>query len=220
MISVDAIFFDVDGTLVDARKDIVNAVNYAMRRLGLKARPFELVVSYIGTGVKDLIEKSLGADKSEFAEEGVKLFSDYYVKHPTDEAKLYPHVRETLDYFRTKRKFILTNRYSRFADAALSGLGIRQYFEEIIGGDDENCLKPSACVLNNLLPGLKLKKAECIIVGDMAIDIMTGKNSGIATCWVSYGLDKREDIEPLKPDYMIDDIAELKTIIAEGRNNG
>jgi len=220
MISADAIFFDVDGTLVDARKDIVNAVNYALRRLGLKKRPFELVVSYIGTGVKDLMEKSLGADKSEFAEEGVKIFSDYYMKHPTDEARLYPHVRETLDHFKTKRKFILTNRYARFADATLKGLGIRHYFEEIIGGDDESCLKPSACILNNLLPGLKIDKTRCIIVGDMGIDILTGKNSGIATCWVSYGLSKREEVEAIKPDYMIDDIAQLKGIITEGRNHG
>ena len=51
------------------------------------------------------------------------------------------------------------------------------------------------------------------MVGDMAIDVQTGKNSRIKTCWVSYGLGRREDVEPLKPDYMINDIIELKDII-------
>lgn len=213
MLTVDAIFFDIDGTLVDARKDIVNAMNYALRHLGLKEKPFELIVSYIGTGISDLIRKSLGEDKADFTEEGVRLYGDYYLKHPADEAKLYPHVKETLEYFKAKRKFILTNRYAKFADPVLEKTGILHYFEKVIGGDDEDCLKPSACALDNLLPGLKIDKKRSVMVGDMAIDVMMGKNSGIATCWVSYGLGRQEDVEDLKPDYMIDDIAELKGII-------
>ena len=74
-------------------------------------------------------------------------------------------------------------------------------------------MKPSACVLDTALPKLKVDKARSIIVGDMAIDIMTGKNSGIKTCWVTYGLGKAEDVEPLKPDYAIDDLIELEKII-------
>lgn len=213
MFAVDAIFFDIDGTLVDDRIDIVNAMNYTLRQLGLKEKPPHLIVSYVGTGVSDLIRKSLGEDKADLTEEGVRLYGDYYIKHPADEAKLYPHVKETLEYFRNKRKLILTNRYAKFADPVLKKTGIRDYFEEIIGGDDENCLKPSACVLDNLLPKLKIDKARSIMVGDMAIDVLMGKNSGVATCWVSYGLGRPEEVSPLKPDYTIDDIAKLKGIV-------
>ena len=213
MIAVDSIFFDVDGTLVDAREDIVNAVNHALKKLALPPRPKEEIVSYIGTGVKDLVGRSLGPSKSALTDEGVKIFSQYYVRHATDETKIYPHVEEALSYFSDKRKFILTNRYIEFADITLRALGIRKYFENIFGGDDETCLKPSACVLDRILPKLKIEKVRSIIVGDMAIDIMTGKNSGIKTCWVTYGLGRPEDVKKLDPDYIIDDLIELKNII-------
>lgn len=213
MTSIDTIFFDVDGTLVDARKDIVNAVNHVLGAFGLEEKPFGLIVSYVGTGVKDLIRKSLGEDRAGSVEEGVRIFSGYYVRHPADEAELYPHVKETLEYFRAKRKLILTNRYAVFADATLKGLGIRHYFEDVIGGDDEGCLKPSVCVLDKVFPRLNIDKEKSMIVGDMAIDVMMGKNAGLKTCWVSYGLGGPEEARALGPDYIIDDMAELKSII-------
>ncbi len=213
MIRVDYIFFDVDGTLVDSSKDIVNAMNHVLRALGLKEKPAGQIVSYIGTGVKDLALKSLGPENAGLAEKAVKLFSDYYTQHSHDDSVLYPHVRETLDYFKNKRKFVLTNRYSRFAAATLKGLGIRDYFEDIFGGDDETCLKPSGCVLDKIFSRLAIERDRSLIVGDMAIDIETGKNSDVRTCWVTYGLGKAGDLKGLEPDYVIGDMIELKKII-------
>ncbi len=213
MLTADTIFFDVDGTLVDARRDIVNAMNYALGQVGFPAKPFDEIVSYIGTGVKDLISKSLGSRDEVLIERCVGIYGGYYVKHPADEAVLYPHTIDTLDYFRNKKKIILTNRYARFADSVLKALGIGKYFDSIIGGDDENCLKPFACVLDPYISEFDLDKDRALIVGDMAIDIATGKNSKIKTCWVTYGLGKREDVDPLNPDFTIDDLIELKNII-------
>ncbi|MDP2912883.1 MAG: HAD-IA family hydrolase [Candidatus Omnitrophota bacterium] len=213
MIKIDAIFFDVDGTLIDARTDIANAVNYTLKKLGINERTKKTITSYIGTGVKDLIAKSLGSENTGLADDAIKIFSAYYIEHSADEAILYPHVDETLKFFKDKHKYILTNRYARFADITLRKLGIRNYFMDIIGGDDENCLKPSACVFDSVRPKLKIDKNKAIIVGDMAIDILTGKNSGIKTCWVTYGLGKAEEVRPLRPDYIVNDMIELKGIM-------
>ncbi len=213
MVSVDAIFFDLDGTLVDARSDIVRAANHTLRALGCKERSFEDIVSYIGTGVSDLIAKSLNTKDSPIIKKGVEIYSSYILEHPADEARLYPHVKETLEFFKKKRKFILTNRYVRFADAVLKALSIYGYFEATMGGDDENCIKPSGCLMDSIIPKIEVDRTRALIVGDMTIDIETGKNSGIKTCWVTYGLGKREDVEPLKPDFIIDDLSELKDIV-------
>lgn len=213
MRAIDAIFFDVDGTLVDARKDIVNAINFTLRKLGLEERPEASIVSYIGTGVKDLARRSLGPENEALTDHAVDIFSRYYVAHATDTSRLYPHVEETLKHFKDKDKYIITNRYSKFADVTLKSLGIRNYFKSIIGGDDEECLKPSACVLDRFFDKSTINKSKSIIVGDMAIDILTGKNARILTCWVTYGLGKIEDVKLLKPDYIIDDLIELKGII-------
>jgi len=211
--AIDAVFFDVDGTLVDARKDIANAMNFTLRKLNLKERPEELIVSYIGTGVKDLARKCLGPYDEALTDKAIDIFSHYYIKHATDDSRLYPHVKEILEFLKDKNNYIITNRYAEFADVTLKGFGIRDYFKDIIGGDDEKCLKPSACVLDRFFAKSKVDKARSIIVGDMTIDILTGKNSGILTCWVTYGLGKGEDARPLKPDYVIDDLIELKGII-------
>ena len=213
MVRIDAIFFDVDGTLVDARNDIVDAVNHVLRRLGFPEKPFEEIVSYIGTGVKDLIAKSLDSSDKEIIEKATAIYGEYYLRHPADRARLYPHTREMLEYFGTKRKFILTNRYAIFADSVLKALGIREYFEDIIGGDDESCLKPSACALDPHILKLGLNKDRALIVGDMAIDIETGKNSGVRTCWVRHGLGTAAEVEPLKPDFIISDLIELTKLI-------
>ena len=60
---------------------------------------------------------------------------------------------------------------------------------------------------------IDVKRGEAIIVGDMAIDVMTGKNSSIKTCWVTYGFGAREEVMPLKPDYVIDNISDLAAIL-------
>lgn len=213
MIAADTLLFDLDGTLIDARLDIVNAMNHTLTALGYDEKPFAEIVSYVGTGVSDLVAKSMGARDTKLVEEGVRIYGDYYLKHPADHAKLYPNVAEILEYFNKKRKFILTNRYAAFAAAVLKELNISEYFEDIIGGDDESCLKPLACVFDKFMPKLNIDRARALIVGDMDVDIMAGKNSGIRTCWVTYGLGKAAEVRPLKPDYIINDIAELKRII-------
>lgn len=209
----DTIFFDVDGTLVDSRKDITNAVNHALGTLGFKKLSVETVISYVGTGVKDLIRKCFGTDDESVVEKGDKLYWKYFMEHAVDESVLYPHAREILEYLKDKRKFILTNRYKDFAEATLKGLGIMGYFEEIIGGDDENCLKPSACLFDRIVPRLKVDRNRALIIGDMDIDIQAGKNSGIKTCWITHGLGRVEDVKNLKPDYIIEDLIELKEIV-------
>lgn len=213
MAVIDAVFFDVDGTLVDAREDIANAMNFTLRKLDIEERPEELIVSYIGTGVKDLARKCLGPDNKGLTDKAVEIFSRYYIRHSTDNSRLYPHVKEILILLKGKSNYIVTNRYAEFADTTLKGLGVRDYFKDIIGGDDEKCLKPSPCVLDRFFQKTKVDKSRSIIVGDMAIDILTGKNAGILTCWVTYGLGKDDDVRPLKPDYIIDDLIELKDII-------
>lgn len=213
MVTVDSIFFDVDGTLVDARRDIANAMNHALKTLGLRTLPDAEIISHVGTGVKSLIASCIASDDPKLIDEGTRLYGEYYLSHASDEARLYPNAVEILEYLKPKRKFILTNRYTAFTEPVLKGLGIRGYFEEIIAGDDESCVKPSACMLDRVVPRLRIDKSRSLIVGDMDVDVMMGKNSGVRTCWVTHGLGKIEEIRDLRPDYIIEDLIELKEII-------
>jgi phosphoglycolate phosphatase len=209
----ESVFFDVDGTLVDARIDIAGAMNRVSKILERPEKTVEEITSYIGTGVKDLIRKSLDSDDILLIDKATELYESEYLKHPADHAKLYPGVVQTLEALSKKRKFILTNRYAHLASAMLAKLGVMEYFEGVFGGDDESCIKPSACVFERILPGLGLNANGALIVGDMSIDVLAGKNSRVRTCWVTYGLGKKEEVLHLEPDYVIDSITELIDIV-------
>ena len=213
MAPFESVFFDVDGTLVDARLDIAGAMNRVSKILACPEKSVEEITSYIGTGVKDLIRKSLDSDDELLIDKATALYESEYLKHPADHAKLYPGVISTLKALSKKRKFILTNRYAHLASALLEKLGVMKYFEGVFGGDDESCIKPSACVFEKILPGLGLDRRGALIVGDMAIDVLAGKNSRVRTCWVTYGLGKKEEVLHLEPDYIIDSITELVSIV-------
>ena len=210
---IDLIIFDLDGTLVDSREDIANAVNFTLKQIGLKEKSISEISSYIGKGIEDLIRGSLGNRQEALLNRALSIFIEYYRKHSTDNTVLYPNVKEVLEYFKNKRKAIVTNRNYEFALTALNKLGIQDYFENVVGGDDIGCMKPSSCPLDRSMEGLNANKEEAIIVGDMDIDIVAGKRAGITTCGVTYGIGKKEDIIKAKPDFIIDDIINLKNII-------
>lgn len=210
---VELIIFDLDGTLVDSKKDIVNAVNFTLKKLGLKEKAPAQISSYIGTGIEDLIRKSLGKGKQALFKKALPVFEDYYRGHFADNTTLYPNVKETLQYYKNKRKVIVTNKKYEFAVSALKTLGIYNYFEDILSGDDSDCLKPSSCPLNKTIGRFNINKDKSIMVGDMDIDVIAGKKAGIITCAVTYGIGRLEDIIRAKPDFIVDDIIKLKNII-------
>jgi len=215
MINVDLMIFDLDGTLVDSRKDIVKAVNYVLGKLGIKAKPFDEIVSYVGTGVEDLLAKSTTLTDAETLKRALSIFEEYFSEHSSDESVLYPHVRETLEFFRDKTKVVVTNRMTKFSELTLKILGVYGYFEEIVGGDDKNCRKPSGCQIESFFERFErpIARDRVIMIGDMAIDVLSGKAVGIITCAVTYGLVREDEIRKVAPDYIIDDIIELRDII-------
>lgn len=209
---IDLIIFDLDGTLVDSKDAIANGINFALKEAGLKEKKKSEISSYIGTGVDDLIRKSLGQGKENYFEKAKSVFENYR-KHSPDSSRLYPGVKETLEYFKNKRKTIVTNRKYEFALPTLKNLGIYDYFEDILGADDIECKKPSSCPLDKAITKLNINKEKTIIVGDMDIDILAGKSAGILTCAVTYGIGRKEDITKAEPDFTIDNISDLKNII-------
>lgn len=210
---VDLIIFDLDGTLVDSGEDIINAVNFTLKNIGFKEKSKQEISSYIGTGVEDLIRKALSKRQDDLFSKALSIFEEYYKNHSTDNSVLYPNVREVLEHFKNKRKAIVTNRKREFALLTLKILNISDYFEDVIGGDDIGCMKPSSCPLDKTISRVKIDKDKTIIVGDMYLDILAGKKAGILTCGVTYGIGRKDDIIKAEPDFIIDDIVELKNII-------
>jgi len=213
MLQCDTLLFDVDGTLVDATKDVSSAMNHALGSVGLSAQSEDEIMSNVGSGIEVVIRKCLKEHAEKDFKKAFTAFLDYYRLHPVGTAKLYPNVLKVLEHYKHKRLFILTNRRVNFANATLKALGIFPYFEKIFGAHGEECVKPTLCPIERdpIFSSIDLSKA--LMIGDMDVDIQTGKNAGMKSCWVTYGLGKREDVEPLGPDFVINDILALTTLV-------
>jgi phosphoglycolate phosphatase len=213
MHNIDLLIFDLDGTLIDSRRDIVNSVNVTLKKFGLQEKSISEISSYIGRGLEYLIKRSLGENCDALFEKSLTFYEEYFRKHATDNTVLYPNVKEILEHFKNKRKVIITNRKCQTAQLNLKALSIFNYFVDILGSDDLDCVKPSRCPLERAMRKFNVAKGKSMIVGDMDIDIMAGKEAGIITCAVTYGIGKKEEVIRAAPDYIIDDIIRLKDII-------
>jgi phosphoglycolate phosphatase len=122
---------------------------------------------------------------------------------------LYPHVKETLEYFGRKKRAVVSNKLHHLTVAVLAGLGIEACFDAILGGDSLPERKPDPEPLNQMLRTFGVKPTVALIVGDGAADIEAGKRAGVFTCGVTYGLGDKEELVQAKPDLLIDDLRQL-----------
>jgi len=119
---IELIIFDLDGTLVDSKENIVNAVNLTLKKIGLREKDKHEISSYIGNGTEYLIKKSLGESGNTILDKTLSVFENYYREHPADYSSLYPNVKKMLEYFKDKKKVVITNGKYELALLALKSL--------------------------------------------------------------------------------------------------
>jgi len=212
MKKIDLFLFDLDGTLADTGRDIAAAVNYALGALNLRTLAPERILTYVGDGVGELIRRCLGPENEGLFDEVLFVFKEHYDRHLLDTTVLYPGVRESLDAFRNKRKAVLSNKGHHFVLKVLEGLGIRDFFDAVIGGDVFPYKKPDPRVVLPLLDRWGAPPDRTVMVGDGRNDILLAKETGILSCAFLNGLTRREDLLALGPDYTCEDMGELTRI--------
>jgi phosphoglycolate phosphatase len=207
--NVRLLIFDLDGTLIDSRLDLVHSVNATLEHMGRETLPHELIESYVGNGVAALIQRALGPNpREEEVERGQKFFLAYYREHMLDNTVCYPGVVETLEALRDRPMAVLTNKPVRFSEDIIAGLGLSRYFRFVYGGNSFANKKPDPVGIETLLRDLDVPAQEAMMVGDSAVDVRTARNAGIWACGVSYGLGL-ESMRADPPDVMLDNFNEL-----------
>jgi len=209
---VDLIIFDLDGTLVDTCHDLANSVNFALNALDLPPLELQEVISHVGDGLKKLMDRSLPKDRLGEMNEAIDIFRSHYREHLLDFSVFYPKVENVLNYFRGKKMAVVSNKPEEFTRLILKGLRRADLFEIILGGDSLPVMKPDPEPILHILKQLSVSPEKTAIVGDGTTDIEAGKAANVWTCAVTYGLKKKEVLLKMKPDFMIEDIVELKKI--------
>jgi len=212
VLQVDLMVFDFDGTLADTGRDIVQAVNVTLRSLGLPERPYEEAVGFIGDGIQLLLERSLGENQKGRYAEARDIFLTYYGDHLLDTTGLYDGVEEVLGHFEAKKKWIVTNKLHAFTVKIAEALGIRKYFEGIIGRDSTPYTKPDARLLGGVMKRHGVSGERTVVIGDGIYDLMMAASAGAWGCAFLNGLGDRRKLLHQNPDFTCERIRELKTL--------
>lgn len=212
MKEVDLMIFDFDGTLVSTGSDLIISVNYTLEKLGYEPRKGDEIISFVGDGVKELLQRALGDDHLADYPEANKIFTNYYNEHLLDNAALYPGVKEMLEYFKRKIKVILTNKRQNFTLEISRSLGLDKYFVEIIGDGSFPYRKPDHRLVDYLLDKYGIKREKTVVIGDGLNDINLAKNSGILSCAYLKGLGNTEQLLAARPDYYCDNLYKVTSI--------
>lgn len=201
--------FDLDGTLVDSKEDLANAVNVALESFDLPPLPHRMIYSYVGDGATMLIQRALPPEKTGLLPEVLDRFLAYYRRHLLDTTRTYPGVVGALrKWTGIYRMAVLTNKGVAMTREILSGLSLDGYFFEVRGGDSFPTKKPDPEGLLHILRESGVEAREAIMIGDSRNDVQAGRAAGAVTCGVTYGLGA-SGFAALPPDFTVDRFPDL-----------
>lgn len=215
-----AVFFDLDGTLVDSRADLALAVNLTRHDYGLPLLPVAQVASYVGEGLRLLVARAL-PERPESLDDGVARTRGHYATHLLDQTTLYPGVREGLQRLGAQgwQRAVVTNKPRDFVQPILAGLGVAELFEALVGGGDAPVLKPDPALIHLAAARLGLSSLSgCWMVGDHFTDLEAGRRAGVRRCFCRYGFGTpREEPFDLAVDSLIELADQLGAAAGPGR---
>ncbi|WP_206045429.1 phosphoglycolate phosphatase [Oceanicoccus sagamiensis] len=217
-----AVLFDLDGTLVDSVPDLACAVDTAFTGLGFAAPGEDRVRGWVGNGALTLIERAL-ADllatdtvDPQLLQQAHQQFLFHYAVVNGKASRLYPGVADTLEHLQQQNipMAVVTNKPIEFVPGLLSGLGIGQYFNVLVGGECTHEKKPSPQPLFYACRLLQVEPSMCLMVGDSKHDIKAAKAAGMSVVAVDYGYNHGEAIALSEPDLIVDCFSAVLSLIA------
>ena len=189
------IVFDLDGTLIDSKRDLADSANALIAELGGVALSEDQVVALVGEGAAVLVRRALqtaGLDPEsagalprflELYDERLLVHTSPYEGMVDELAALAPHVPMS----------VLTNKPARATERILAGLGLRERFRDVIGGDTAFGRKPDPAGLLALIERASATPETTWLVGDSRIDLETARRAGVRICLARYGFGYRFD---------------------------
>ena len=216
----EMILIDLDGTLVDSVPDLAHCVDRMMERLGRPPYGEARVRDWVGNGVERLVRRALigrleGEPTDAAFDEAYPIFVELYDRHNGEASRLYPGVKEGLDYLAGEgfRLGCVTNKAARFTEPLLKALGVYDRFGLVVSGDTLERKKPDPLPLLHAARFFDVHPAQALMLGDSISDVKAARAAGFRVICVSYGYNHGRDIREAEPDAVIDSFTDLKGML-------
>ena len=196
---IEHIVWDLDGTLVDSRVDIADAVNFALTGLQCDPLPLDTIVSFVGDGVAALVERAVRAAgaPSGSQQRALDLLERHYESHLLEKTRFYTGIPEILDHLAASdvKLSVLTNKKEAYSLEILEGLGKAGLFGRVIGGDSGWGLKPEPDGLLAAIEDSGTAASSTWMIGDSEVDMATAASAGVAGLGAGWGFNSHASLQ-------------------------
>lgn len=184
------VVFDLDGTLVDSKRDLADSANEMLAGYGAAALSEEAITRMVGAGAAQLVARTLQAAHLDVPlDNALARFLESYDRRLTNHTRPYPGIPEVLTELDSEgvKMALLTNKPLEASERILDAFGLARFFRLRIGGDGPWPRKPAPDGLRFLLKEESAEPLETVMVGDSPVDLATARNAGVRACLARYG---------------------------------
>ena len=204
------ILFDLDGTLIDSKEGIINAIKYALQYLDFEIPPTEELDKFIGPPIREPFEKYYNLDKAD-TEIAVEKFREFYKVTGVKQTSLYPGIIEMLKTLKNngKKVLLVTSKTEFFARQILDNLGIFKYFDFVTGATFDGSRAKKGDLLKYTISKTGISAHESIMVGDKKHDIIGAKEVGMDSIGVLYGYGSLEELKDANAGFIASNVMDI-----------
>ncbi len=209
---IEAVLFDLDGTLLDTAPDLVNALNRVCDEANSEPPDFDLACRYVSTGAAGLIRLAFPDAEPDYAEQLRKQLVELYSDRLCDLTVPYAGMAELLEELEQSRTYwgVVTNKPAALTEPLLKAIGLSDRSACIVSGDTLAERKPHPAPILHALKGLSISPAKALYLGDAPQDIAAGRAACVGTLAVTWGyIIPGEDPRSWGADYTIEHPEEL-----------
>ncbi len=214
MANFSDIIFDLDGTLVDSKPGLLNALIFVLDQMGIDMDAEEVIDQLIGPPIQQGMKEILQFTPPQI-EVSARLFREYYGQRGMFEGEVYPGMLILLEELKSQgcRLYVATSKQKAYISGILQHFDLDQYFDDVEAADGKE-LQTKAELITLLMDRNRISPShQVVMIGDTKFDVVGGKANQISTVAVGYGFGENEELLSLTPDYFAEDVDELTEIL-------
>ena len=182
--------FDLDGTLIDSRRDLADSANEVLAGYGAPPLGDDHIAGMVGCGAATLVKRVIAAAGVDApVEDALARFLAAYDGRLTHHTRPYDGIPALLDELQSRHvaMALLTNKPLKPSVRILEVFGLSTYFQWVVGGDGPWPRKPEPDGMRFLMQQAAAGPSETVLIGDSTIDLQTSRNAGVRICLARYG---------------------------------